>query len=87
MGPMKKKRPPEQVTSRVGRLKFHCIIQRYPVNSRIHTAALMTHIRLYKLIRYRSNESTVKLSSEKQEKAFQREISRHFNNPGTLYGE
>ena len=43
VGPIKKKRPPQQVTSRVGRLKFHCIIRR---SIRLVTPPLlMTHIK------------------------------------------
>ena len=56
-----------------------------PINSLNSPPLPVTHFKL-KLIRYRSNESTVKLSSEKTFN-FQREISRHFSNPGTSYSE
>ena len=56
-----------------------------PINSLNTPPLAVTHFKL-KLERYRSNESTVKLSSEKTFN-FQREISRHFSNPGTSYSE
>ena len=88
VGPMKKKRPPQQVTSRVGRLKFHCIIRR---SIRLVTPPLlMTHrkqLYIKSFINWYATVAMNQLSKLSSEKPFQREISRHFHDPGTLYGE